>query len=86
MLPILFAISIVLPTLNSKKMMYSIFAISIGAYMGASNEVLTPLAEQETWDMLRLARSSFGDECRRSPSLSVMAESMRVALAGLMET
>jgi hypothetical protein len=58
----------------------SIFAISIGAHLGASNALLAPIASRQTWDMLALARDAFGEECQQSPSLSVMAESIRKTL------
>lgn len=62
---------------------HSIFAISIGAYLGASNPLLAPVASDETWAMLRLARDVFGDDCRCSPSLFVMRESIRETLASI---
>lgn len=61
-------------------MLVSIFAISIGAHLGASNPLLAPIASRQTWDMLALVRNKFGDECQQSPSLSVMAESIRKLL------
>lgn len=64
----------------------SIFAITLGAYMGASNAVLSQLAGGETWDMIRLARDSFGDECFYSPSLSAMADSLKVTLFSIRDT
>ena len=63
----------------------SIFSITLGAYMGASDPLLAPIASSETWDVMRLARDSFGDECRYSPSLAVMAESIRVTLSTVRE-
>lgn len=63
----------------------SIFAISIGAHLGASNPLLASIASRQTWDMLNLARDAFGDECQQSPSLSVMAESIHKTLRGLPE-
>ena len=54
--------------------------------MGASDPLLAPIASWETWDVLNLARDAFGEECRYSPSLSVMAESMRVTLSGVQDT
>lgn len=59
------------------------FSISIGAYLGASTALLVPYATSDTWDTLRLARDSFGEECQSSPSLSLMAESIRIALADI---
>lgn len=61
-------------------MLDSIFAISVGAHLGVSNPLLAPIASRQTWDMLGLVRDTFGDECQQSPSLSVMAESIRKLL------
>lgn len=54
--------------------------------MGASNALLSHLAGRETWDMIRLARDSFGEECFHSPSLSAMADSLRVTLFSIRDT
>lgn len=61
-------------------MLDSIFAISIGAHLGVSNPLLAPIASSQTWDMLALVRDTFKDNCQQSPSLSVMAESIRKLL------
>lgn len=61
----------------------SIFAISLGAYMGASSSLLAATAGRETWAALRLARDAFGEECQRSPSLSVMADSIKATLSNV---
>lgn len=54
--------------------------------MGASTSLLDPFAQQDTWDTLRLARDAFGDECQSSPSLSLMAESLKATLSALDDT
>ncbi|KAK2616267.1 hypothetical protein QQS21_000902 [Conoideocrella luteorostrata] len=51
----------------------SIFAISLGAYMGASSSLLTPFASQDTWDTLKLARDAFGDDCRNILDTALVA-------------
>ncbi|UNI22271.1 hypothetical protein JDV02_008173 [Purpureocillium takamizusanense] len=61
----------------------SIFAISLGAYMGASSSLLASTAGRETWAALWLARDAFGEECRCSPSLSVMADSIKATLSNV---
>ena len=63
----------------------SIFAISLGAYMGASTPVLASFAAPDIWDTLELARDAFGPDCNSSPSLALMAESMRATLGGIRE-
>ena len=54
--------------------------------MGASTSLLDPFAQQDTWDTLRLARDAFGGECLSSPSLSLMAESLKATLSALDDT
>jgi hypothetical protein len=55
----------------------------MGAYMGASDPLLAPLASEETWIVLRIARDCFGEECRCSPSLSVMRDRIRETFSSL---
>ena len=63
----------------------SIFAVSIGAYMAASNPVFASMTSAETWAALRNARDALGDECDCSPSLRAMRESLRETLSSLPE-
>lgn len=53
--------------------------------MGARDTLLAHIASSETWEIIRLARDSFGDECRHSPSLAMMAESIRATLPTVRE-
>ncbi|ETN44597.1 uncharacterized protein HMPREF1541_10267 [Cyphellophora europaea CBS 101466] len=61
----------------------SIFAISIGANMAASNPLLASLATPETWTTLRHACDAFGDESEYSPSLQAMRQDLEKTLSSL---
>lgn len=64
----------------------SIFAISVGAYMAASNPVFSSMTTPETWNALRNAREALGDECDCSPSLRAMRESLRETLSSVRDS
>lgn len=72
--------------LMSQFCLSSIFAVSVGAYMAASNPVFSSMTTPETWNALRNAREALGEECDCSPSLRAMRESLRETLSSLRDS